>query len=81
MGPLAEPLMAKGRKIKSRRSERAPPPGSGDASEAPASPPAESSPQEKFPPHPPRRNPALLVISLVLLAIWLAALVWLAATA
>ena len=69
--------MAKGRKLKSRRSEHATAPGSAAAAEAPA----EATPQEKFPPHPPRRNTALLVISVVLLAVWLAALVWLAATA
>jgi hypothetical protein len=73
--------MAKGRKLKSRRSERASSPGSTAAAEAPDALPAESTAPEKLLPHPPRRNPALLVISIVFLAIWLAALVWLAATA
>ncbi len=53
---------------------------SGAATEAVEA-PAASAPEPALTPDPPRRNLPLLLVSIVLLAVWLAVLVWLAATA
>jgi len=71
--------MNKGRKGKSPHGRSA---GSGGAT-VEATEPAASAPSQEpaLIPRPPRRNLPLLIVSIVLLAIWLVILVWLAATA